>query len=434
MTTGKYLHLRNILFSSEMKTISKITFPILMALAAGSYAQTGSPSTINLKNLQVPSSPAFILMDVAPTSIEKPATAKAFSASILNSVSENNGIPENYGVEFTPFWFVKHPKFTAYKYYGIDPSGKKRMPFAGLRMTAISLASVRNETAIDTVFLKTSNIAIGVRSTLVKVISNSDIRDIVYYHDSLSRLIEGLNLQLGMTDSKVAFFESMLEQIQKELDSSPPDSVIAILKKKKQDAEETLKELKAEYLELLNNGSRDPRMVAVENKLKEILARKPIFAVDGAMALNWAFENSRFDDNYFDRFGAWLSMNLSLPLHKRDASSKTNYFNLYAVGRYLTGRTLEEIYSADRQSVFDAGGKAEAEIGPFSLSAEYIYRANLDDPGENTFRACGVAKYKIFESLYLTGSFGKNFGDQNNLISLFGINWGFGSGFESVSN
>lgn len=416
-----------------MKTIANITFPILMALGAGSYAQT-LPSTIGLKNLQVPSSPAFILMDVAPTSIEKPATAKAFSASILNSVSENNGIPENYGVEFTPFWFVKHPRFTAYKYYGIDRTGIKRMPFAGLRMTAISLASVRNETAIDTVFLKTSNISIGVRSTLVKVISDADIRDIVRYHDSLAELVVNVNLQLGMTDSKIDIQKAKLQKIQTALDSSPPDSVRIILEKNKQECETRLKELHAEYLGLVNSSSQDPEMVAVENKLKEILARKPLFAVDGAMALNWAFENSRFDDNYFDRFGAWLSLNLSVPLHHRDASSKTNYFNLYAVGRYLTGRTLEEIYSADRQRVFDAGGKAEAEIGSFSLSAEYIYRANLDDPGEDTFRACGVAKYKIFESLYLTGSFGKNFGDQHNLISLFGINWGFGTGFESVTN
>lgn len=416
-----------------MKTIANITFPILIALGAGSYAQT-SPSTISLKNLQVPSSPAFILMDVAPTSIEKPATAKAFSASILNSVSENNGIPENYGVEFTPFWFVKHPRFTAYKYYGIDRTGIKRMPFAGLRMTAISLASVRNETAIDTVFLKTSNISIGVRSTLVKVISDADIRDIVRYHDSLAELVVNVNLQLGMTDSKIDIQKAKLQKIQTALDSSPPDSVRIILKKNKQECENRLKELRAEYLGLVNSSSQDPEMVAVENKLKEILARKPLFAVDGAMALNWAFENSRFDDNYFDRFGAWLSLNLSVPLHQRNASSKTNYFNLYAVGRYLTGRTLEEIYSADRQRVFDAGGKAEAEIGSFSLSAEYIYRANLDDPGEDTFRACGMAKYKIFESLYLTGSFGKNFGDQHNLISLFGINWGFGTGFESVTN
>jgi len=416
-----------------MKTIANITFPILMALGAGSYAQT-LPSTIGLKNLQVPSSPAFILMDVAPTSIEKPATAKAFSASILNSVSENNGIPENYGVEFTPFWFVKHPRFTAYKYYGIDRTGIKRMPFAGLRMTAISLASVRNETAIDTVFRKTSNISIGVRSTLVKIISDADMRDIVHYHDSLAELVVNVNLQLGMTDAKIDNQKDKLQKIQTALNSSPPDSVRIILEKNKQECETRMKELRSEYLGLVNSSSQNPEMVAVENKLKEILARKPLFAVDGAMALNWAFENSRFDDNYFDRFGAWLSLNLSVPLHHRDASSKTNYFNLYAVGRYLTGRTLEEIYSADRQRVFDAGGKAEAEIGSFSLSAEYIYRANLDDPGEDTFRACGVAKYKIFESLYLTGSFGKNFGDQHNLISLFGINWGFGTGFESVTN
>lgn len=398
-----------------------------------SYAQDISTSAIKLKDLQVPNSPAFILLDVAPTSIEEPSTAKAFSTSILNAISENNGIPQNYGVEFTPFWFIKHPTFTSFKYFGISPDGKNRRVFAGLRMTAVSFALINNQTSKDTLLSKTSNLSLGLRSTILKVISHVDLRDIVKFNDSLIHQLRKANIERAFIGIKIKQAKKDSVQLNNELtiENDPAKRILLLVEI--QNCEKTLTSLEETYKKLLNNTSQDPEIIKIESLIRDILARKPIFTMDGALALNWAFENNNFKSNYLDRFGGWLTMVLSLPLQNQSSSIKNNYLNLYAVERYLSGQTLGEINPMVRQDVIDSGGKLEIEIDRFSISGEYIYRLNLSNSSDNTFRATGMIKFKIVESLYISGAFGKNFGETNNLTAQFGINWGFGSGLESVS-
>jgi hypothetical protein len=214
-------------------------------------------------------------------------------------------------------------------------------------------------------------------------------------------------------------------------EKDPLKQILLIVKK--QNYEKILTTLEETYKKLLNSTSQDPEIIKVESLIRDILARKPIFTVDGALALNWAFENNNFKSNYFDRLGGWLTMDLSLPLQNKSSLQKKNYLNLYAVARYLSGQTLGETNPFARQDVIDSGGKLEIELDRFSISGEYIYRLNLSNSSDNTFRATGMIKFKIMESLYISGAFGKNFGETNNLTAQFGINWGFGSGLESVA-
>jgi hypothetical protein len=141
----------------KIKICFYLTLVSWIAVHLNISAQSQKQTEINLNDLQAPNSPAFILLDVAPTLIERPTSSKAFATSIINSIAENNGIPQNYAVEFTPFWFFKHPEFTAYKYYGINENGSKKKPFSSSRMTAISLAYV-NKQVIDTVSGKYAHI------------------------------------------------------------------------------------------------------------------------------------------------------------------------------------------------------------------------------------------------------------------------------------
>ncbi|MCX6246146.1 MAG: hypothetical protein NTW10_00295 [Bacteroidetes bacterium] len=418
-----------------MKRRTILTFLAAFLLVPFLNAQDASTKEIKLEDLQVPNSPAFILLDVAPTAIEKPATAKAFTTSILNSVAENNGIPQNYGLEFTPFWFIKHPNFNAFKYYGIhyEAKGKStRRVFAGLRMAGVSFALVNNKESKDSMLVKTSNLSLGLRSTILKVISNQDLRDIVRNNDSLIARLGKATRDRGKIDAKLDIVKDSLSVVNKRIDTETDTSKLRALIAEKRKLVKRSIILAAESDDLLNNTSVDTSIIRFENTIKEILARKPLFAVDGAVALNWAFDNSNFKSNYFDRFGAWLTMDLSLPLSKKNAAEKKNYINLYVVGRYLSGRSLDETDSLVRQDVLDSGGKIELEIARFSLSGEYLYRLNMTNSAQNSFRASAMVKFKIMESLYITGAYGKNFGDKNNVIAQVGINWGFGSGLEYV--
>jgi hypothetical protein len=94
-----------------MLKLLSIFILISWAFTGSSYAQN-STDNIAFKNLETPSSPGFILLDQAPSSIEKPTTPQGFGISVLSFFQGKGG-----AIEFAPFWLSTHPKLTAGKMF-----------------------------------------------------------------------------------------------------------------------------------------------------------------------------------------------------------------------------------------------------------------------------------------------------------------------------
>jgi len=62
----------------------------------------------------------------------------------------------------------------------------------------------------------------------------------------------------------------------------------------------------------------------------------------------------------------------------------------------------------------------------FSLGVEAVYRVQ-NNSSETYNRITGLMSYKLAENLSVYAAFGKNFTLPGKLISLFGLQWGFGS-------
>lgn len=369
-----------------------IVFFILAGKNAWSQSKEIKADTITLKELEIPNSPAFILLDQTPSTIERPSSSKAFALSILNSFQDSNGIPKNYAVDFTPFWFFKHPNMTSLKYAGYNVENKKQRVFGNIERASISFAFI---TTNDTLTQKTiNNLSIGLRFNLISIRSKQDIKDIIKANSDLIKSIRERDDRLNnFVDISLAATNPTLYHLK-------------------------VKEFYAQDREKENS----------EEKLKDILARKSVFAIDGAIGYNNFYLDNKFSNGHFGRFGAWLTLNYSWHIDK-NANGK-NYFNLYAIGRYLSDGTSISNGEYQKQNFYDFGGKAEFEFKKISLAYEYIYR---DSSNSNTFRSNGLLKYKISDNLLLTGAFGKNFGSNNNLISMLGINWGLSTGTEKAT-
>ncbi|MEO9077387.1 MAG: hypothetical protein ABI263_08845, partial [Gelidibacter sp.] len=82
-------------------------------------AQSDINPTASLKNLAPPNSPAFVLMDIAPSNIIVPDNIQAFSLQTITAFTgdSSGGLSNNnYAMEFQPYWYVKRDKMNFFKY------------------------------------------------------------------------------------------------------------------------------------------------------------------------------------------------------------------------------------------------------------------------------------------------------------------------------
>lgn len=91
---------------------------------------------LEVDRLRSPLAPAFVLMDVAPETVERPATPRAIQASLLNA-GLGGGLLDNYAIQASPYWLRSRPALTLEQFRN-----------AGLRQTflqsfAVSLATSR---------------------------------------------------------------------------------------------------------------------------------------------------------------------------------------------------------------------------------------------------------------------------------------------------
>lgn len=367
----------------------KLFFLIFLFLSGICSAQNSDSLTLN--ELEIPNAPGFILLDEAPTSIERPNSVKAFTVGIFNSFGQSNGFPKNYALEITPFWFFKHGKnMSALRYLGVQKGNFS----SAIKTVSLSLAYI-NKT--DTLTNKpVNNIAVGARFNLFKIYSKKQRADILDAYKLSVHRLQGLNALLDQAGATPTLLVT------------EPDKYNAIVR---------------EVMALI--AKKDS-----VSALKNAVNVRPLVALDGALAYSTVFSNNDYSTHSFGRFGSWLTLNFAFELNKKQIE-KQHYFNLYLVSRYLTeGMSRNSLGEIRKTNFFDYGGKLEFEFKKLSLGYELIARTSKY---RNTYRSTGNIRFKIQDNLYITGAFGRNFGDANNLVSLLGINWGLMTGNEKLS-
>ena len=110
-----------------------IVFFFLFCSSPLALAQN-SVNELNFQDLATPSSPGFILLDTAPSAIERPTTPQGFGVSVLGFFQGTGG-----ALEVAPFWLMTHPKLTAEKMY------KNKIPI--LYNFSISAATIETDSS-----------------------------------------------------------------------------------------------------------------------------------------------------------------------------------------------------------------------------------------------------------------------------------------------
>jgi hypothetical protein len=374
-------------------TLFLLTVPAL-------YSQeTSDPG--KLKDLAVPSSPAFILMDISPSLIQTPTAPKTFILGVTQAFQEsNNGFPQNYSAEFAPYWWFNSSNKNAYTLLGIktmfsEKNGTTPLPqeniFSGLKFTTISLAFLNKDVIPDSISSSQKVVGVGARTTLIKIHLKSYARSLV---DSIA----------AWHALKQKFFDDqglLIMQIMKETDPA-----------------------KKAALQNQLNTTPSPRSDDILKFVNEMVSQKPVFAWDIAAAYAvYGIGDTAWKTG---RYGIWTTVSSFLPLDIGGKKPCRNYFNLNFIFRYVVDNYAMDNNMVTTNRNMDFGAKAELIFNALTIGVEAEYRyLNFTPDYQN--RTVGIINYRITDNLYINGAFGKNFTTPDKLIALFGINWGFGA-------
>ncbi len=403
--------------------MKKIIMLTLTALPALLFSQ-GKKISEELNKLELSNAPSVMLLGLASSDLETPKSKKAFMTSIVNSFSENEGLPNAYAVELTPTHLFPLTEMNALKYAGIktienaDHTEEYRNNiFSEAKNVSVSFAFLRNYKIED---LNTENpsVSFSLRTTVFKVRNKKNIEAIAASNKNISK---------ELTD------------IQREFEQSP--KFMDIMKSDISQSEKQEKLLKAQ-----DDFATDYYKTETE-KYKKYLDEKPAFQLDVASAYSTFFLDNQFKNNQFGKLGFWMTMSSGINLERQrpkpaddqnkiqskvtiketsaDPSKVEKRLNFYAVARYMQDKTVYDVASGfSKTNNYDFGGKIELVYNKFSIGYEFIYRSSDLD---NTYRSNGIINYKVSDSVYINAAFGKNYGDKDNLISFLGLNWGLDS-------
>jgi len=348
----------------------------LIPLAA--FAQDNGPADFN--TLRTPSSPAFVLLGVEPSSVEKPNTPSDFAASILSATSNLSALPKDYALETSPYWLFSHRR----KSWRDDIN--RNVLESVTRTFTLSVATAELGTSDAPV----RGLAVSGRLSLFSGrLQDSSVKQI----ESLENVLAAS----AATDLGVLapVFDSILATLLGSA-TTMADSLAALAK---------FDSLKTEAItSLASSGAIETDTEELTQQAEAIVMAREGFQVDLAGGTAWRAPSAALDSTDFDRFGLWLT-----------ASYTANDLSFIALARYLG------IDGTD-QDVLDFGGRFIYAQDRFALSAEYVDRHINNGPGDQ-WRLAGVFDYRVSRAIWLTGTFGRNYDDdaRGSLLAQLGL-------------
>lgn len=347
----------------------------LLISALVSYGQESGEITV--KNLELPSAPAFALLDYSPTNISAPTTVQALTLSLVNASSSSEGFPSNYALEFSPYWVLRNKSQNFTDYFSKEEYEKYSKPYKNM---SVSFATVKKDTI--------QNVSVGIRTNIFTINRKEKTENIKAFKNQLARF--------------ATIVDASLAPLTPEPPSGSPEYNAIMLKRMDQ---------------MEKQGKFATTRDSIYKNLETITQMKPLFSIDAAMAYNHFFDGDEFASGKFGKFGAWTTLSENFLLR-----GDNNYISLYQYARFLATEMEYDAVNGvyDKEQRFDIGTKVELQLDKLSLGYEYIKRLGSD----GNYRSVGNIKYLLSETLILNGGFGKNFEHTDNLVSFLGISWG----------
>ncbi|OMP78612.1 hypothetical protein [[Flexibacter] sp. ATCC 35208] len=391
---------------------------ILAILCVDVKAQLNIDTTITLDVLKSPVSPAFNMLGISTSAIERPSDLNSFRLSVQNATNNLTAIPNSYAFEIAPFlWGAK-------KYTLKDFDSTKHAFLQSFTISA-GFTHMGPEGQEDVDSLKTTKVAIGIKFAIIRPRWSANTRkaylDLIKAQEDLLKAYELPNMY---TDSL-----EILKNLRAALgaNTSLPNNI-------KQDSSARLRS-DLQRMHNLVDSIQQEGLPSSEpfQRAKAIAAafpteRKGVF-LDFTTGMVADFPDNRFDNSLINKAGAWLTGG-----YENGNKGITSMF----IVRYLYHPEVifadpDGKISADHASTFDVGARFLLSTlnDKFTLSGEGLYRSVIGNTVlDPSWRLVLSTEYEIAKNRKVTFSFGRNFDGAiskgGNLIAAINFIAGFG--------
>lgn len=413
-----------------------LTWILVCGMAIQGMAQT------NLSELEAPTSPASSIIDLQPSATLTPKTYRAMETALYSNFINSDGqirIPNDFALEFTPYWTGNH-SLSLYEY--LYPKGLwEKLK----RTSSFSLASTQNLKLGAGNGNDASATAFGYRSTLYFGNKQDKARVSEYTSKAMgnktvltkvSNTAEKLVGEDGITDN-TTFLAALKPQLETEF-------VKEGICENAADADELVKDLFSNdsslpaytpdspdpFLDSLNNMiDQELKGQALFDEFESYLTKRQGWSIDLAVATFLSYPDpGNTNLSYLPKWSGWVTPTFRLKDQLSDIQLhgvvryewyNTDYYSQYFVG--------SNIYKSN----FDIGLAASFDAKKVTGKFEAVFRGIqlLSGKQTNDWQFLGSLNYTITDQIVLTYTFGNKFDPISNYtgnrVSMLTANFGF---------
>lgn len=404
------------------------------------YGQGDENKPIDLKAFNVPTTPAFTILNLGPQSITRPTTSKGVAASLLSAV-DGNVLNPNVSLEITPFWLTPVNQ-TFNEYFELDNSKvtpQKRFEKLWQNL-AISLATTKLGDNKDT--LPGTRLGWGVRTKILEGELSEKSKKI--FEDNNFQIDNADLIHVVLNESEVVTYADntqSLEDMIEKIKSVVKNLNEAIYKKATPKNKEEIKNwIDREFEKIKGNGlkpkkaleyldelAQDKKKPALEiQKLSNNLARVGWIWEIGIAGSQY-FENNTIGNSVFNKAGLWSSITYRTETGKNEFTFLLR--KIINDGDSLASNTdiggsFNRIVSTD----FYFGGEIVYRDQSYTYKTLDIDSKEISAQEKNTtWRFALKAAYKLNDDAELNLALGKDFDSpirtSGNLLALIGLNY-----------
>ncbi len=368
-----------------MRTSIMALVALVGAGEASVRAQSSSAGPA-FNGMRTPVSPAFVVLGIAPTEVERPNTPADLAFSVLNRSAAFTSLPRDIALEISPYWLVKHPTLAwqTDTVRGIGTSIARTM--------TISFATAELGTAANPV----TGLALGIRAAPFSGRLAAS---------SIARLRE-LGDRLGDENKLLAALvrdrqQALIAQLRRDLSHARSGADSTALRESFNAANARLTQRQMD--------SEEYRAAAdsTEEMFRDLALIREGFVLEMATGAAMQAPGGAARSASLARWGAWIT-----------AGYEGSGLSFVFVNRFLASSVDSSFDAAD------VGIRVLYTTGRYALSAEGAFRTFTESGAPpNEYRVAALVDFELQKGLWLTGTLGRDYraDEPGSFIAQFGL-------------